>query len=87
MREATHYFQLRSALRLLRIADLAPSIGSLLSMASYSSSSSLEDIYYFVHCKYKRDVNELQAKEQFSIVISPLPSSSCPPQDCPDEKD
>jgi hypothetical protein len=47
-REATHSIQLRSALHLLRIADLAPPIGSLLSLASYSSSSSLEDSYLFV---------------------------------------
>jgi len=44
MCEATHSFQLRSALHLLRIADLTPSNGSLLPLAGYSSSSSLEDI-------------------------------------------
>ena len=46
--EATHSIQLRSAVHLLRIADLAPFIGSLLSMASYSSPSLLEDLYVFV---------------------------------------
>jgi len=44
-REATHSIQLRSALHLLWIADLAPSAGSLLPLASYSSSSSLEGNY------------------------------------------
>jgi hypothetical protein len=44
MCEATHSIQLRSALHLLWIADLAPSAGSLLPLASYSSSSSLENI-------------------------------------------
>src|SRR6266849_3408720 len=42
--EATHSIQLRSALHLLRIADLTLPIGSLLSLAGYSSSSPLEDI-------------------------------------------
>ena len=42
--EATHSIQLRSAVHLLRIADLALSIGSLLPLAGYSSSSPLEDI-------------------------------------------
>ncbi len=34
--------QLRSAVHLLRIADLAPVAGSLVSLAGYSSSSTLD---------------------------------------------
>jgi len=37
--------QLRSAIHLPWIADLAPSIGSLLPVPGYSSSSSLEHFY------------------------------------------
>src|SRR5712692_7635552 len=50
MREATHSIQLRSAVHLLRIADLAPPIGSLLSLAGYSSSSSLEGLCHLYEC-------------------------------------
>jgi hypothetical protein len=42
--EATHWDQLRSALHLRWITDLAPCIGSLLSSPDYSSSSTLEVI-------------------------------------------
>src|SRR5947209_4618559 len=46
LREATHFsIQLRSALRLPGIADLPPSIGSLLPQPGYSSSSPLENVY------------------------------------------
>ncbi len=49
-REATHSIQLRSAVHLLRIADLALPIGSLLPLAGYSSSSSLEAIRHVYEC-------------------------------------
>jgi hypothetical protein len=39
------YVQLRSALHLLLIADLAPFVGSLISLTGYSSSSTLGIFY------------------------------------------
>src|SRR6266566_10016808 len=56
MREATHSIQLRSAVHLLRIAELAPPIGSLLSLAGYSSSSSLEGLCRLYQCSIAETV-------------------------------
>lgn len=57
--------QLRSALHLSRIADLAPLVGSLLSLAGYSSSSSLG--YGFIG--YGFSITEM------GKVCKPFPSS------------
>src|SRR5271167_2165652 len=62
MCEATHSIQLRSAVHLLRIADLAPPIGSLLSLTGYSSSSSPEGICRLYHCSIAETVKRCKRK-------------------------
>ena len=62
MREATHSIRLQSAVHLLRIADLAPSIGSLLSLAGYSSSSSPEGICRLYQCSIAETVKRCKRK-------------------------
>ncbi len=65
------YVQLRSALHLLLIADLAPLVGSLVSLAGYSSSSTLGICHLFC-VQYNGDGKKMQAST-FSLSVPLFP--------------